>query len=143
MISLLYIFSLCFLFNGVEDCSWGGEVIEDRDLFENKFISQNGLQDRHSVAGFVSHHEHKVIIYNEKILETTIHEIGHLKCWRDFENHYEPEILKNCHFNVDLEYNAQSRPDGFDEWQGITDNTPPLITQKMAYQELIFSNQYR
>ena len=145
MIPLLYIFSICFLSQvspiEVTDCSFTGEVIENRHEFESKYQYLGGKEIPSTVAGFTIHSERKIFIYNEKVIETVIHEIKHAKCIVLLKG--LPTQLELCHYRVDLEYNVQSRPNGYDEWQGITDNTPPEINPKITYQQLIFSNQYR
>ena len=111
MTPLFFLSILCLGYGGVEDCNYTWEILP-LDQFPK------------GVGGY--QHENAVYAVN---LEILLHEIKHLKCKIQFS---DPTELKLCNFGVDLEYTKQSvRPDF--GWHGITDNSPPEISQKMAY----------
>ncbi len=121
----IFFFILCLNGSGIDDCNYEWEILPLDEL--QSLYGKEG-----NVGGF--QRENKIYAVNIKIL---LHEIKHLRCIVD---NSDPTELDLCHFGIDLEYLSQgSRPD--EQWRGITDNTPPEITQRMAFQELMYSNK--
>ena len=121
----LLFFILCLNNAGVEDCN-----------YEWSILPLDEIQSLYGKEGNVGGFQRGNTIYAVDI-KILLHEIKHLKCRINYQDETELDL---CHFGIDLEYLSQgTRPDS--GWMGITDNTPPLITQKMAFQKLIFSNQ--
>ncbi len=113
----LFFFILCLNSGGAQDCNYEWDILPLDEV-----QSLYGMEG--NIGGF--QRGNHIYAVNLKIL---IHEVGHLEC---IINQSDPTELQLCHFGVDLEYTKQSvRPDF--GWHGITDNSPPEISQKMAY----------
>lgn len=136
-------FTLCVSLAGVDDCSYSWEVIQDRAEFEDIYVNKyNGTSDPVTVAAFTIQSAKVVVLTPGKFIEQITHEYWHVICNLEYDLHKEYELAKNCHMKVDLVYLAPQRVTGYDDWQGVTDNTPPDKTQRMVFQEQMFSNKY-
>lgn len=134
MTPLLFLFStLCIISNGEQDCSFQWTEIEDRVEFEEQYELYKGDSnlDSERVGAFTVTSERK-IFYFETNMNTVVHEIDHAKCIIENKNLSLREL---CHVTLDTKDQASKSTHEIDETP-----TPPIVSNKMAFREMIFSN---
>ncbi len=136
MTLLFLIFTpLCVIFAGEENCDFDWTQVKDRAYFEELYVFYEGPGDPSSVGAFtvVTENRKRVYFYDTDI-ETTRHEIDHIHCFLSRDTIAE---IEQCNAIIDILDRIKKSFNAADPTP-----TPPLITEKMAYHKLMYSNQY-
>lgn len=141
MTPFFFLIPLCLSLGGVDqDCNYQYEVLPSMDLLQERYQLYMDSTDVGLVKGFYSNAEKTMFVSPLDTVETILHEIEHIKCFNDFPVGRDIELLNMCNFKVDQHLLSQSiRPES--DKIGINTIPIPEISDKMAFRNLIFSNQ--
>ncbi len=130
------------MYSGGENCDYEWFVLDDSEfnVWYDIYKTEINTEEADLVGGFTVASERLVFIRDADDWEQVGgHEALHVICNLEFlAGTIDETELGLCHFMVDLEYLAPSRPDNYDDWGGVTDNTPPKFSAKIEY-----SRQFR
>ena len=79
MTPLFFLIPLCIMFGGEQNCDYSFEVIDDRQVFEDRYVMYHGKHNPANVGAFLVTSE-KTVFFSHSDIRTILHEIGHIKC---------------------------------------------------------------